>query len=346
MPVAVAGCAPAPAPKVRAESAGVGGGHRQRARVEGTGGGYGRRVRAEGTGGGYRVEIYVRWRTGLRLQRGRDGRSHRHDLCRSGARAQRHPLRQRIFAAIVHLDARLAAEVVAVLRHPLLAAHVSAVQDGIAVHARMRRAAHHRLVAADALPLVGGGNPIDSTWQRHRRGILAGRRVRAECTDGRSVREAGRGCHDIYRPALTHKDTRPQHVRGHHHITWQRALSHHLPMPPPPSLTRPLPRPFCASRSPTHPTLPTYEVKCDGGGALVCGSPGPPVRMGVRRGMTPATLREHGACNRIPVRLAVAPRSLGLTFLSNGGRCEANADRRFFTTALRHLSHEENRFGA
>ena len=211
--------------------------------VEGTGGGYGWRVRAEGTGGGYRVEIYVRWRTGLRLQRGRDGRSHRHDLCRSGARAQRHPLRQRIFAAIVHLDARLAAEVVAVLRHPLLAAHVSAVQDGIAVHARMRRAAHHRLVAADALPLVGGGNPIDSTWQRHRRGILAGRRVRAECTDGRSVREAGRGCHDIYRPALTHKDTRPQHVRGHHHITWQRTLSHHLPMHPPPPPPSPVPSP-------------------------------------------------------------------------------------------------------
>ena len=39
----------------------------------------------------------------------------------------------------------------------------------------------------------------------------------------------------------------------------------------------------------------------------------------------------------------------GSSFLSNGGRCEMQIDVFFFffsTTSLRHLSHEENRFGA
>ena len=96
--------------------------------MEATGGEYGRRVRAEGTGGGYGVEITIRWRAWLQLQCGRDGhRNRRLDLCRSGAPAQRPLFRQPHHGNSWIVDARRAAEVVAVHGYPLLVAHDNVV---------------------------------------------------------------------------------------------------------------------------------------------------------------------------------------------------------------------------
>ena len=81
------------------------------------------------------------------------------DLFRVGPPAQRHLVGfATLITVVVLLDARLTAEVVAVIRHPLLVAHGNAVQVGLAGHAPVE-AARYRLVAADAHPLRSG-SPI------------------------------------------------------------------------------------------------------------------------------------------------------------------------------------------
>ena len=101
------------------------------------------------------------------------------DLFRVGAPAQRHlVVFGNLIAAVVLLDARLAAEVVVVLslRHPLLVAHDSAVQVGLAGLAHVK-AARYRLVAADAHPLIR----LAHSWQRLG-GVDVGERSEPELT--------------------------------------------------------------------------------------------------------------------------------------------------------------------
>ena len=78
------------------------------------------------------LNLISRAHSWLRLQCGRDGRRHhRLNHCRSGAPAQRHLFGfGNLIAAVVLLDTRLAAEVVAVVGHPLLVAHDNTVQVG------------------------------------------------------------------------------------------------------------------------------------------------------------------------------------------------------------------------